>query len=177
MAANEYYNPLGQDSGRRTDGPLSQPDGPQFHHSPNSFPSYSSNPHQQPSSSVPSHQEDYSYRPYEHSQNTGPSSYYTSDEVGRRDHKNKPYYGDDIPLPQHPSERNSDVLRHDHLANDPTIIDRPPPKTGIRIGKRRFFSGKIPWVVYTLTTVQIVVFIAELGKNGIVGPATVERLF
>ena len=31
--------------------------------------------------------------------------------------------------------------------------------------KKGFFSGKIPWVVYATTLVQITVFIAEIIKN------------
>ena len=32
--------------------------------------------------------------------------------------------------------------------------------------KRGWFSKPVPWVVYTLTTIQIIVFIAELIRNG-----------
>lgn len=32
--------------------------------------------------------------------------------------------------------------------------------------KKGFFGGKVPWVVYTLSLIQITVFIAELVKNG-----------
>lgn len=33
-------------------------------------------------------------------------------------------------------------------------------------GRGRFLGGRIPWVTYLLTTVQIIVFIVELVKNG-----------
>lgn len=40
------------------------------------------------------------------------------------------------------------------------LVPQPPPKT-----KKGWFSGKIPWVVYTVSTVQIAIFIGEIIKN------------
>ena len=57
-------------------------------------------------------------------------------------------------------------MLHDPLPHDPAIIDRPSHNTARRRRKHPFFGGKIPWVVYTLTLIQVCVFIAELVKNG-----------
>lgn len=43
---------------------------------------------------------------------------------------------------------------------EPHLLPRPAAKK-----KKGFFSGKIPWVVYTVTVVQIAVFVAEIIKN------------
>ena len=58
-------------------------------------------------------------------------------------------------------------MLHDPLPHDPAIIDRPAQNAARRRRKRGFFGAeKIPWVVYTLTLIQVCVFIAELVKNG-----------
>lgn len=75
-------------------------------------------------------------------------------------------YSDNIPLRQHQSKASSDMVMQDHLPDDPAIIDRPPQSANRRRRKQGFFGREIPWVVYTLTLIQIVVFIAELGRNG-----------
>lgn len=75
-------------------------------------------------------------------------------------------YSDDIPLS---AKGNSDRFAPDNLgyasggmynnpAQDPAL--NRPQRT------RAIFSGKIPWVVYLLTTIQIVVFIVEIVRNG-----------
>lgn len=43
---------------------------------------------------------------------------------------------------------------------------RPLPLQDRPRGRKGWFSGKIPWVVYVVTVVQIAVFIAEIVKNG-----------
>lgn len=53
-----------------------------------------------------------------------------------------------------------------HLPDDPAIIDRPPQKAAKKRRKHGFFGGKIPWVVYIFTLIQVGVFIGELVKNG-----------
>ncbi|KAG8530254.1 uncharacterized protein KY384_004755 [Bacidia gigantensis] len=69
-------------------------------------------------------------------------------------------YADDVPLRPHP-QKSDTVVQHDY--DDSAITDRPPPR---QQRKKGLFSGRIPWVVYTLTLIQCVVFIAELAKNG-----------
>ena len=164
MAANDYYRPATQTpDGRNQDiTPHSPPDSYTLYHS-------RSHPAQPPSPYITSPQEDYSYRPYEHSNTSTQSPYFASGGVGGRDHEPNPF-ADDVPLRQHPSKQSSDIVMHNHLSDDdPAIIDRPPPKRERRREKRGFFSGKVPWVVYTLTSIQIIVFIVELAKSGKLG--------
>lgn len=157
MAANDYYN-QGYDG--RSHTPLQHPQQA-------SFTAY--NPHD-PQSPTPyitsptSPRDDLSYKPYAQSNSSLQSPYFASGLAGGRD-TDQNSYADDVPLRQHPSKQSSDVVMHNHLPDDPTIIDRPPPGKAKRHRRKRWFS-RIPWVVYTLTFIQSVVFIAELAKNG-----------
>lgn len=109
--------------------------------------------------------EDSSYRPYaDHSQASIQSPYYSSGGGGREQEPSA--YSDDIPLREHPSKHDSDMAMQDHLPDDPAIVDRPAQNAARRRRKQGFFGGKVPWVVYTLTLIQVCVFIAELAKNG-----------
>ena len=167
MAANEYYSPApSPGNGRRYDArPPRLPLDP--------YATYSSHPTQpspQPSPpQISSPYEDTRYRPYaDQSQQSIPSPYYASGAGGRETEPNP--YADDIPLRQHPSKRNSEIL-HDPLPHDPAIIDRPA-QNAVRRRKQGFLGGgKIPWIVYTLTLIQVSVFIAELVKNGEFDPS------
>lgn len=155
MAANEYYNPsLSPGNGRRNDAPP-----PHLPLDP--YATYSSQP-SPPRISSP--YQDTSYRPYaEESQQSIPSPYYASGGGGRETEPNQ--YSDDIPLRKQTSKVNSDFLQNP-LPHDPAIIDTPV-RTAARRRRQGFLSrGKIPWVVYTLTLIQVCVFIAELVKNG-----------
>lgn len=159
MAANDYYNSSpSRPHPNRLDAPLP--------HSPHqSFSAYNSNPTPPVapymSSTVHSPYEDSDSRPYEHSV---PSPHYASGVGGREHEQNS--YPDNIPLRQSPSKGESGMMMQDPLADDPAIIDRPKDRRSRRKKKRGFFSGRIPYVVWTLTLIQVVVFIAELAKNG-----------
>lgn len=159
MAANEHYSQSpSPGNGRRYDAPP-----PHLPLDP--YATYSSHPTQPSPPHISSPYEDTSYRPYaDQSQQSIPSSYYASGGGGQDSEPNQ--YSDDIPLRQHPSKGSSEML-HDPLPHDPTIIDRPARNAARRRRKQGLFgSGKIPWVVYTLTLIQVCVFIAELVKNG-----------
>lgn len=159
MTANEYYNPSpSPGNGRRYHVPSP-------HLSLDPYATYSSHPTQPSPPHISSPYEDTSYRPYaDQSQQSIPSPYYASGGGGREQEPNP--YSDDIPLRQHPSKGSSEML-HDPLPHDPAIIDRPARNTSQRRRKQGVFGGgKIPWVVYTLTLIQVCVFIAELAKNG-----------
>jgi hypothetical protein len=83
-------------------------------------------------------------------------------------------FGEDIPLRPR-SEQNapgSESPQHDGSGGDKAL----PPPAGHRRRKRRreperkkgikgFFQGKVPWVVYIFTLVQVTVFIVEIVKN------------
>lgn len=157
MAANDYYQrPPSQNKFRPSDAPL--PPLPQDPFSSHAQPSYEPSPYMSPS------YEDTSYRPYEHSQHSVPSPYYASGGGGRDTEQNP--FADDIPLRHNPSKTDSDITRLDHLPDDPAVVDQPKGNRRRRREKRGWFSGRIPFVVYTLTFIQCVVFIAELAKNG-----------
>jgi hypothetical protein len=152
MAANEYYNSPPTPRPNQQNSNAALPPLP-----PDPYTTYSSHPAQPsaPYMSSPSF-EDSSYRPYaDQSQQSLPSPYYASGGGGR-EHE-QAAYSDNIPLRHNPSKGDSD---------DPAIIDRPPQNAARRRRKQGFFGGKIPWVVYTFTLIQICVFIAELAKNG-----------
>ena len=159
MAADQYYNP--------SPSPLNgQPYNTPTPHLPlDNHAAYDNHPTQPSPPHISSPYEDTSYRPYaDRSQQSIPSPYYASGGGGREPEPNA--YSDDIPLRQHPSKVSSELLR-DPLPHDPAIIDRPTHNAARRIRRPGFFGrGKIPWVVYTLTLIQVCVFIAELAKNG-----------
>lgn len=86
-----------------------------------------------------------------------------------------PYYDDDaIALngaKKHDSSQTvSPVLPHE--VEDPFVRDADPRKQRRKRRRRQkkdgWFTGKITWVVFVLTVVQLVVFLAEIIKNGTV---------
>lgn len=79
-------------------------------------------------------------------------------------------YSDAIPL-KHNSRLNTNPV---DWQNQPTQYPPSPesptqpqllPKSNKKKKKDGWFSGKIPWVVYILSLVQITVFIVEIIKN------------
>lgn len=161
MAANEYYNSPSTHHPNRKNSDATLPPLP-----PDPYAAYSPHPTQPsaPYMSSPTF-EDSGYRPYaDQSQQSLPSPYYASGGAGREHEQSA--YSDEIPLRPHPSKRDSDLAMHNHLPDDPAIIDRPSQNAARRRRKQGFFGGKIPWVVYTFTLIQVCVFIAELAKNG-----------
>jgi len=161
MAANDYYNIPSTPRPNRKNSNATLPQLP-----PDPYTAYSPHPTQPsaPYMSSPTF-EDSGYRPYaDQSQQSLPSPYYASGGGGREHDQSA--YSDDIPLRQNPSKGDSDLAMHDHLPDDPAIVDRPPQNAARRRRKQGFFGGKIPWVVYTFTLIQVCVFIAELAKNG-----------
>jgi hypothetical protein len=89
---------------------------------------------------------------------------------GGRFREDDPYEDDNsIPLSgrkKHESATSiSPILPHQQ--EDPFVRDADPRRERGK-GRRRegWFSGRITWVVYTMTVIQLAVFIAELVKNG-----------
>lgn len=89
----------------------------------------------------------------------------------RRGNEGDPY-SENIPLKSHtpyayPVDANEPpahwMQQPTHYPPSPEVIE---PDTRSRKKKKGFFQKKLAWVTYTLTTVQIVVFIVELVKNG-----------
>lgn len=60
-------------------------------------------------------------------------------------------------------QQNSQQQQED----DPFVRDADPRRKR-SVGRRKdgWFSGQITWVVFTLTVIQLAVFIAQLAKNG-----------
>lgn len=164
MAANDYYqqsnsryqlNP--QDDyarfGYRTDAPL--PPVPSTAHSPSPF-------------------DDRTY-PYQHQT---PSQSYAGS--GGRIHDDADPFEDENAIAMN-SRRKHDssttiapILPHEQ--DDPFVRDADPNK---RKGRRRkekdgWFSGKITWVVYFLSAVELIVFLAEIIKNGVLTKTPIQ---
>ena len=79
-------------------------------------------------------------------------------------------FADNIPLrPQHEQIPSAEVLPQEA---DPDLNKSLPNPVSQRRKKRRepektgFFRGRVPWVVYIFTLVQLTVFIVEMVKNG-----------
>jgi len=166
MAANDYYDTSSEPSRKRVDAPLPPV--------PYPYSSYTSNPQQHQASSISSPYEDSSYRP--HGRQNSPSltsnhAHYNSGDGG---HELEPgSYSDNIPLRPQLRKSSSDLLNSHYRPSDAEGA-RPPPgprkksRTGAtrRKAKKGLWSGRIPFVVYFLTLVQVIVFIAELVKSG-----------
>lgn len=172
MAANDYYDsshpPTGQ-SHRQNDAPLPAIPSNQTQHSvsPISASPFDDRQYAQNSSSgalggFPDSYSNTEYNP--HSQynstshlNNGPDRY---DAPGRH--------------PDPFTDQNAIPLQHQPKmeGGSPTRYNEDPERYGLGVEparkhkKKGMFSGKVTWVVYILTTVQIGVFVGELIKNG-----------
>lgn len=80
------------------------------------------------------------------------------------------HYSDDIPLRQNPHVGNaasSSPSSPQHESNGVENMQGREHRRGRTPKKKsRFFKKTTPWAVYFFTAVQIIVFIAELIKNG-----------
>ncbi|EOD46789.1 putative rhomboid family membrane protein [Neofusicoccum parvum UCRNP2] len=81
------------------------------------------------------------------------------------------YHGAGAAIPLHSKQPSPSRYNADPEGNAPLVAG--PDGNGMRRERSRrhkkkdgWFTGKIPWVVYTLTIVQIAVFIGEIIKNG-----------
>lgn len=99
------------------------------------------------------------------------SRYYGQGGGGRQDSLTS--FRDDIPLRDHPRlppKSNVDMNDHVYDAGDPTVpphlMEEARPKRRSRLDFVKKPKGRIPWVTYILTTVQVAVFIAEIARNG-----------
>ena len=167
MAANEYYS--SSFPSRREDAPLP--------------PVPSSSPGPRPANSTPgvnvspatSPFDDHAYPEYPAAskptqQNFGDTGYYGASGRTQNPHNSDPFI-DQNAIPLQPQSYNPKMEGSPTRYNaDPE--GRYPLNGGGTMGQRRkkkgWFSGKVTWVCYILTTVQVAVFIGELIKNGIV---------
>lgn len=143
MAANDYYNTSYH--GRREDAPL---------------PATPSSPF-----------DDHTY-PYQHPQ----SSYSSFAGASSRNDGRDPFT-DQHAVPMHDYTPNKHTSQSSEVPivpepyDDPFVRDAKRSRWGRRRGgrnntKKGWFSGRITWVCYILTLIQLVVFIVEIVKNG-----------
>ena len=110
------------------------------------------------------------------SQNTLGSDARYYGQQGGRDHSQNPF-SDTVPLRDYP-QPNTKHDDTDHVYDAPAAAHGAPGLDDREDGRKRrsgglgqFFKNKktkkrIPWVVYTLTLIQSIVFIVEIVKNG-----------
>ena len=166
MTANDYYN----------SGPIRRPKEAPLPPLPNVYSTHSSQ--QRSQSRLPSvdsrYDDPYQLRPQR--SNGSDHGYYGA---GGAAYGHNPY-ADDIPLRPQPKQSSPDMYGHSqrqyrpedvYPPQDPTVLDRSDrPKRK----NRRFFAGKVPWVVYALTFIQVVVFVAELIRNGVLTKTPIQ---
>jgi hypothetical protein len=80
-------------------------------------------------------------------------------------------YSDNIPLKAHNQDPNGAsppwMQQPTQYAPEPSAMEPAgPPVAAMRRQKKGIFKKKLAWVTYTFTTVQLIVFIVELVKNG-----------
>lgn len=122
----------------------------------------------------------YEQNAYPHHAQTAPSiapTYHTNDPYDQRPsppptnpiHTNT--YSDNIPLKDQPRIQTNNWQPTQNTAYPPSPESQQPhpallsSPTSRRKKKKGFFSGKVPYFVYTLTLIQVSVFIAEIIKN------------
>ena len=86
-------------------------------------------------------------------------------------------YSDQIPLRPRPHPISRELPDMGTYADD-GLRSSDDSGRGRKQGwrKKGFFAGKVPWVVYTLTLLQVIVFIVELVKNCKFGPQHLSPL-
>ncbi|KAL8809731.1 MAG: hypothetical protein Q9223_006491 [Gallowayella weberi] len=175
MAANDYYNSSERPRPhqRRSDAPL--PPVPDYELS-NQL-----NQNKPSPSPFATPFDDPTYRPYgqesQHSLNSA-HPYYGASGAPR------PYdpspYSEDIPLRNHLSTQSQDQDAYENRRQDNEAVYAARMSAQQRAGhdlrrqSKGWFSGKVPWVVYTLTLIQVAVFIAEIARNAVLTGSPIE---
>ncbi|KAF2239036.1 rhomboid-domain-containing protein [Viridothelium virens] len=164
MAANDYYN---------------APYASEYTHHQNAPPS--TRPQQDhygaPVSPVASAFADQPYSTYNSSRRSSipNSTRYNGGALG--DHTSDPFT-DQNAVPLKPSQPNMDDPKVQHYMNDSEgqlhAVRRLSRDRGKRTWKERLFGGKITWVVYFFTIVQLIVFLVEIIKNGTLTHSPIE---
>ncbi|ERF68682.1 hypothetical protein EPUS_05743 [Endocarpon pusillum Z07020] len=166
MAANEYYNAA---------TPYNHTAHQHLDHSPPSPPPSSAKPPTSLYTNYPPSRASYIQSPYSASgaidspydnPHHSRDSYYSGVVGGALNDDRQ--YADNIPL-KSPQSRpySGDPLAGQNTQYPPSPESQRPPKSSRRREKKQgWFSGKITWVVFAATLVQIGVFIAEIAING-----------
>lgn len=80
-----------------------------------------------------------------------------------------PHVAENIPLQDHASKNNDSVDHVYDVSSAENGRRRSKNRGKVRLGELGMFGAdrkRIPFVVYTLTAIQVAVFIAEIVKNG-----------
>lgn len=171
MAANDYYNDLPSNRHSRPNSDLPRPRLPP---PSTSYSAYKLSNAESIVSPITDSLDEPTYPAYnQRSQQSvaADSTYHGAGGMGGRDASP---YADDIPLRPRPPPKDSEDLigqdpRRGYSEEDGKFVGSAKqqlPESRRRRKRGGMFSGKIPWVVYTLTLIQVSVFIAELAKNG-----------
>ncbi|KAF2817636.1 rhomboid-domain-containing protein [Mytilinidion resinicola] len=175
MAANDYYN----DPPLRINQPL-----PPDPHLNNPLPPtpLSTSPHPRPTGATPispvaSPFDDHTYPDYPTTSRPTPSNYGDTGYHGAGGgYQQNPYHDSSDPFTdQNAIPLHSQQSLQGKMDASPTRYNADPESRFPREKKKKgWFSGKITWVVYILTTVQIGVFIGELIKNAVLTKSPIE---
>ena len=165
MAAHEYYH-ASHGSYLPNDGRSgsSAPSLPPLHTSQYT-PLSQDRPHESPLSPVFTQS---SFNPSRTNIDDTDSQYYGAGRSGKQPSTTQ--YSDQIPL----RENSQAVSGYEPYAGPSAPPDGPLPALAAtesqrgrrKPAKRGFFSGKFPWIVYSFSIIQTIVFIAELIRNG-----------
>jgi hypothetical protein len=184
MAANDYYNPDSRQNPTpqpyyQSYNPQSVPSLPPYQsQAPSRNPSHSTHTAPSPVSPFEAPFDDHVYpmsaldgQHRMESQSTlgADSRYYGQGGGGRQG--STASFRDDIPLRDHPGappKSNLDTTDHvyDASAAPPHLTEEARPNRRSRLDFVKKPKGRIPWVTYVFTIVQVAVFIAEIAKNG-----------
>ncbi|KAI8943102.1 hypothetical protein NX059_001132 [Plenodomus lindquistii] len=184
MASNDYYNshPATGQPHSKNDAPLPPLPGNQTQHSvsPVSASPFDDRPYPQHSSSgaLGGYPDSYSNTEYNpHAQYDSTS--HLHDGQGRYDSPGPGRHPDPF------ADQNAIPLQHQPKmdGHDDPQYNQDPERYGLGVEparkhrkkkKKGWFSGRVTWVVYILTTVQIGVFVGELIKNGILTGSPIQ---
>jgi hypothetical protein len=170
MAANDYFNSSSNFDQRFQDN--NPPPPPPSSAKP--APIYTS-----PNSVSPSPYQSYGGRHANRdSQNTlfSEPDYYSGGHGGRGNGSDQ--YADDIPLKSNARHSGQGPWMNENTQYPPSPeSQRLPPMDNSsthegRSRRKKFFKKKIPWVVYVTTLAQIIVFIVEIVRNGMLQPSS-----
>ncbi|KAK3616080.1 hypothetical protein LTR56_022432 [Elasticomyces elasticus] len=116
--------------------------------------------------------------PYQHQAPAQTYSGYSG--YSGRSHDDPDPYEDENAVPMNTRRKHDSSTTIDpilpHQMEDPFVRDADPRKKRRRksTSQQGWFKGRITWVVYVLSVVEICVFIAELVKNGILTKTPIE---
>ena len=152
MAANDYYNlPYTSNHGPHQNAALPQPQHDRYG---------------APVSPIATPFSDEAYPTYSNSRRSSlpKPTHYDGGALG--DHTSDPFT-DHNAVPLRSSQPNMDDPKVQHYTNDSEgQLRRFSRDRGRRTWKERLFGGKITWVVYFFTIVQLIVFLVEIIRMG-----------